>query len=58
MFLLTFSPLGLNILLVRAESAKADAEKIRKQRRTTGTHDIILSENKATENTAVVFVLE
>jgi hypothetical protein len=58
MFLLTFYVLGLNILLVPAESAKADAKRIRKQRGRAGTHDIILSENKAADNTVVVFVLE
>jgi hypothetical protein len=57
MFLLTFYVLGLNILLLPAESAKADAKRIRKQRGRAGTH-IILSENKATDNTVVVFVLE
>lgn len=58
MLLLTFPLLSLNILLLPAETAKTDAKRVRKQRGTTGKQDILLLENKSTDNTADVFVLE
>jgi len=58
MFLLPFPLLRLNILFLQVESTKTDAKRVRKQRGTTGKQAILLLENKSTDNTADVFVLE
>jgi hypothetical protein len=58
MFLLTLPLWSLNILLLPAESTKTAAKRVDKQRSTTGNQDILLLENKSTDNTAKVFVLE
>lgn len=55
LFLLTFPLFRLNILILPAESAKTDAKRVRKQRGTTGKQDILLLQNKSTDNTAVIF---
>jgi hypothetical protein len=58
MFLVTFPLLRLNILRLLTETAKNRCQKVRKQRGTRGKQDILLLENKSTDNAAHVLILE
>jgi len=58
MFLLPFALLRQNILPLLAESAETNAKRVRKQWGTAGKQAIHLLENKSTDDTAHVFVLE